>query len=418
MGRWARCVLAWVVIAVVGVGERGMAQTSVAVELPTATATAASDVAAFVMNLWPLAAKAGVSRSTFDAAFKDLTLDGEIAGLNASQPEFAKTAGEYVGLLVSEKRIAGGREKIVELSTLLDALEAKHGVERQILLAIWGIESSYGAATGQRSVVRSLATLAITDARRGAFWRDELLAALSILDRRDITPELMLGSWAGAMGHTQFMPSTFQRFAVDFDGDGKRDLWTTPIDALASAANYLKASGWVMGVPWGFEVRLPDAFDFGSSGPDVSRLLEQWHALGVVAINPRPLPATLGSLQLILPAGAGGPAFLVSANFKVILRYNRAIPYALAVGHLADRLTGGDALARGWPADDKSLSRAEREELQTLLQRAGFDAGAVDGVIGSQTRAAVRAFQRARGLTEDGYPGSALVERLRGEAKP
>jgi membrane-bound lytic murein transglycosylase B len=409
MGRGTRKMLAALAVVTVSMGERSMAQT------PPASSP---DVSAFVATLWPLAEKAGIARTTFDAALAGVTVDTEIAGLNAAQPEFAKTAGDYVGLLVSEKRIAGGREKLGALNDLLAALEAKHGVERQILVAIWGIESSFGTATGQRPVIRSLATLAMTDARRADFWRSELLAALSILERRDITPELMLGSWAGAMGHTQFMPSTFQRFAVDFDGDGRRDLWTTPMDALASAGNYLKASGWTTGMPWGFEVWLPKGFDFGASGPEVTRAMAQWQALGVNPARPQTLPANLGALQLILPAGAHGPAFLVTTNFKVILRYNRAVPYALAVGHLSDRLVGRDELVQPWPVDDKALSKTEREELQTLLQRSGFDVGAIDGVVGTQTRTAVRAFQRARGLVEDGHPGSALVERLRNEAKP
>ena len=415
-------------IAVVGLGAAGMAgpgidgcaaqQATVAIAAqPTVAADVTAAVTAFLDALWPLAAKAGVSRATFDQAVKDFAPDSEIAALNASQPEFAKTAGDYVGLLVSETRIAGGRAKLAELAALLDAVEARYGVDRNILVAIWGIESSYGTATGQRPVIRSLATLAMTDQRRGDFWRSELIAALRILEARDIAPEAMLGSWAGAMGHTQFMPSTFQRFAVDFDGDGKRDLWTTPVDALASAANYLKASGWVSNMAWGVEVRLPSGFDFGASGPDVSRGFEQWRGLGVVPVTQSVVHANIGPLQLILPAGANGPAFLVASNFKAILRYNRAVPYALAVGHLADRLAGGDGLATAWPSDDKVLTRGEREELQARLQKAGFDVGTLDGVIGTQTRSAVRAYQKARGLIEDGFPGAALFERLRAEAQ-
>ncbi len=408
-------LVALVVAAGCGVGA-AMAQGVLVKETSTVERTVPV-LETFIAALWPEAAKAGVSRATFDAAFAGFSPDGEITNLNASQPEFAKTAGDYVGLLVSEQRIATGKEKLAEMRAILDAVEARHGVDRQALVAIWGIESSYGTQTGQRPVVRSLATLAMTDARRGAFWRLELIAALRILETRDIAGDAMLGSWAGAMGHTQFMPSTFQRFAVDFDGDGRRDLWATPVDALASAANYLRASGWQTGTPWGFEVALPASFDFGASGPEMSRTLEQWRALGVGERTAIKLRADPGPLQLILPAGAEGPAFLVTANFKAILRYNRAVPYALAVGHLSDRLGGGEGLIRSWPAGDKALSRGEREELQALLGKAGFDAGVVDGVIGSQTRAAVRAYQKSHGIIEDGYPNLALIERLRAESR-
>lgn len=378
----------------------------------------ASDVRQFLDTFWDEASKARISRATFDAAFAGFAIDEEIAALNAAQPEHLKTAGDYVGQLVSETRVSAGRDKLAALASVLDAVEVKHGVERHVLLAIWGIESSYGTATGQRPVVRSLATLALTDPRRGTFWKSELVAALRILETRDIGLDAMLGSWAGAMGHTQFMPSTFQRFAVDFDGDGRRDLWTTPVDALASAANYLKASGWQTGLPWGFEVRLPVGFDHGASGPDVARTMEQWAALGVVRASGEAVRADIGPLQLQLPAGAKGPAFLVSGNFRAILKYNRAVPYALAVGHLADRIAGGAGFSQPWPDDDRALTRAEREALQTMLQRVGFDGGSVDGIIGTQTRAAVRAYQKSRGLVEDGYPDAALLDRLRRDARP
>jgi membrane-bound lytic murein transglycosylase B len=379
-------------------------------------------LAALLVEVQPLAALKGVSAATFARATIGLTIDGEIAGLNAAQPEHVKSAGEYVGLLVSETRIASGRDRLAENAELLARIEQRYGVDRHVLAAIWGIESAYGASRGERGVIRSLATLSATDARRAAFWRGELIAALTILERGDIAPEAMTGSWAGAMGHTQFMPSTYLQHAVDFDGDGKRDIWGAPADALASAANYLKASGWVAGLPWGIEVRLADGFDLSLSAPGVARPLAEWITLGANPVATPKLaeePARAGGgWNLILPAGAGGPAILASANFRAILRYNRAVPYAIAVGHLADRLASGGAFVSTWPAGDRGLSRAEREELQALLQSGGHDVGAIDGIIGSQTRAAIRAVQKARGWPEDGHPSAVLLERLRVEKRP
>lgn len=385
---------------------------------PAAAPLDAARFAGFIAELRNEAQNAGLMPATLDAAFAGLSPDPEVLELSASQPEYVKTAGEYLGLLVSDARIDNGRQKLSEFATTLAAVEVAYGVDRHIVLAIWGIESNFGAGIGNRRVVRSLATLAAFDTRRPQFWRAELLAALRILQSGDTTTDNMAGSWAGAMGHTQFMPTTYAMHAVDFDQDGRRDIWGSIPDALGSTANYLKASGWVAGNPWGFEVRLPEGFDFALSAPGTTKLWAEWQQLGVGLIQARPLPASLGSLQLLLPAGARGPAFLVSANFNAILRYNNAVSYALAVGHLADRLAGGSPLARSWPADDKALGKAEREDMQRRLSALGFDAGAVDGVIGTGTRAAVRAFQKARGLPEDGHPDLALLGRLRQEVKP
>ena len=292
---------------------------------------------------------------------------------------------------------------------------AAYGVDRHVLLAIWGVESAYGTAMGSRSVVRSLATLAVTDARRAPFWRSELITALRILQDGQTAPEAFVGSWAGATGHTQFIPSAYAAHAVDFDKDGRRDIWGTVADALASTANYLRTSGWSANAPWGFEVILPPGFDYAWSAPGRPQALSQWLAAGV-RIPAGPANLQLGlPLQLVLPAGAQGPAFLVTKNFRAILRYNNATAYALAVGHLADRIAGGAPLTAAWPAGDKPLGRGEREELQRLLAARGLDTGGFDGIMGDQTRAAIRSTQRSLKLAEDGHPSFELLQRLRAD---
>lgn len=372
-----------------------------------------AETKAFLERLKVDAAAKGVPPELIERATKGFAADDAITDLNASQPEHAKTAGEYVALLVSDTRLANGRAKLIEHAELLQRIEDRYGVDRHVVLAIWGIESAFGTSMGERPVVRSLTTLAMTDQRRAAFWQSELLAALSIVQRGDIALEAMTGSWAGAMGHTQFMPTTYLQHAVDFDGDGRRDIWSRPADALASAANYLKASGWTKGQPAVVEVRLPAGFDVALSAPNVSKAGAAWAALGVTPVRPAADLARLDGFSLVLPSGHTGPAFLSGTNFKAILRYNRAVPYALAVSHLAERLAGAGPLATPWPPGDKALSRTEREELQTRLAALGHDVGGVDGIIGSGTRAAIRAFQRAEGVPEDGHPEPGLLIRLR-----
>jgi membrane-bound lytic murein transglycosylase B len=386
---------------------------------PAAGTTAKAEsmtLEALFASLAPDALAQGVSAATFQRATAGVSIDEDIAGLNASQPEHAKSAGDYIDLLVSETRIAGGRVRLAEHAALLTQLEARYGVDRHILMAIWGIESAYGTAMGERSVIRSLATLSATDARRAGFWRGELVAALQILERGDITAGTMTGSWAGAMGHTQFMPSTYLAHAADFDGDGRRDIWNpaTPADALASAANYLRASGWTAGRPALIEVRLPPGFDHALATPAERKSLAEWLALGVAPVAP--VTGEDDRWSLALPAGAKGPAFLSGANLRAILRYNNAVPYALAVAHLAGRLADGGPFATAWPADDRGLTRAEREELQQRLAARGHEVGGIDGIVGAATRAAIRAFQKERGLAVDGHANHALLEAVRGVA--
>lgn len=395
--------------------ERLMRPNDDGLSSPQRPRKSADEIRTFFAGLAPELRQKGVRPETLERATAAFTLDEEIATLNLSQPEHIKTAGEYVALLVSDARIANGRARLVEHADLFDQIQQRYGVDKHVVAAIWGVESSFGTSMGERNVVRSLATLAMTDERRGSFWRNELIAALTILERGDIGADAMTGSWAGAMGHTQFMPSTYLAYAVDFDGDGRRDIWNRPGDALASAANYLKVSGWRLNQPAVVEVILPPAFDHAQSAPGISNSLDAWLAMGVRVAGAAPAQTSeqLGPLSLVLPAGYAGPAFLTGANFQAILRYNRAVSYALAVSLLADQLAGRPVVQAAWPLSDKALSKAEREEMQQLLTRLGHDAGPADGIIGTGTRGAIRAYQKATALPQDGHPSQGLLEHLR-----
>lgn len=371
------------------------------------------DLRPFLQQVRPEALRAGVSATTFDRATRGLEADPQVLMRSASQPEFVKPVWEYLSGLVSDARVAAGLQKLVEYGDAFAAIERAYGVDRHVVLAIWGVESNFGTAQGERNVIRSLATLAAGDERRPDFWRREFIAALRIVQRGDIPPERMTGSWAGAMGHTQFMPTTYHDRAVDFDGDGRRDIWDSVPDGLASTANYLKAFGWRMEDPWGFEVVLPERFDYRLSAPGQAKPASFWRRLGVSRPGGVAVRDTVSTLQLILPAGAQGPAFLVTGNFRAILRYNPAEAYALAVGHLADRIAGAEPIHGPWPEADRPLARAEREELQKRLAQHGLDTGAPDGIIGTQSRAAIRAFQSTVGLPQDGYASLQLLNLLR-----
>jgi membrane-bound lytic murein transglycosylase B len=371
-------------------------------------------LAALIAEVRPEAIAAGISPSVFDAAFQGLTADASLLDLLTAQPEHVMAPWDYMGRIISDKRIAEGRQKLAEHKAVLDEIEAKLGVDRHVVVAIWGIESSYGALPGKRPIVRSLATLAVADPRRPAFWRKELLAALQIIQRGDVAADRMWGSWAGAMGHTQFMPSSFLAHAIDFDGDGHRDIWQSVADALGSTATYLKRSGWQTGEAWGLEVVLPAGFEYRLAAPRDARDPAEWRALGLEPPAGSDWPAALSRPSLVLPAGMHGPAFLVGGNFQAILKYNNATLYALAVGHLADRLAGRPALAALWPTNDPPLDRAGRKELQERLAREGHAVGSIDGIIGDGTRNAVRAWQGQQGMPADGWPGTQLLERLRG----
>jgi membrane-bound lytic murein transglycosylase B len=355
----------------------------------------------------------GIDPAIFDRAVRGIRYDPEVIARDRRQAEFTKTIWEYLDTAVSDTRIENGRAALREHARLLDEIEARYGVEKEVVVAVWGLESSYGRFRGTHNVIEALATLAY-DGRRGAFFESQLIAALRILQNGDVTPERMTGSWAGAMGHTQFIPTSYLSYAVDFRGDGRRDIWSDdPTDALASTAAYLARHGWQAGRPWGLEVRLPAGFDVALTGEQVRKAASDWAALGVRTVDGGPLPDH-GPASILMPAGARGAAFLIFRNFHVLERYNAANAYVIAVGHLADRLRGGPPIQTPWPRGDRALNAGERRELQQLLTRAGYDTGGIDGKIGPMTIAAIRAYQRAIGMVPDGYASLDLLRRLRG----
>jgi membrane-bound lytic murein transglycosylase B len=371
----------------------------------------------WVRDFWPTAKAAGITRATYDSAFQGVTLDPEVLEKARRQPEFATPMWQYVVTRVSEQRVLTGRDMLLRHRALLDRIEARYGVDRHIVVAIWGMESTYGDVlsdpTVVKSVIRSLATLAYADRKRAKFGRQQLVAALKILQRGDIGLSGLTGSWAGAMGHTQFIPTTYEAFAVDFDGDGRRDIWNSEADALASTANYLKKSGWIAGATWGYEVELPRGFNMRLAEDGKSRKISEWKRLGIARAAGRGFPNAGVNAVLLAPAGANGPAFLMLRNHFVIKRYNNSTAYSLAVGHLADRLMGGSDFVQSWPNGERTLTQAELEELQRHLAAAGYYSGEIDGKLGPASREAIRAYQEQRGLTADGFGGIQLLRILR-----
>jgi membrane-bound lytic murein transglycosylase B len=378
-------------------------------------ALAAQSFAAWVEGFWPVARAAGITRATYDRAFKGLTPDPKVIEAANFQPEYVKPIGEYIDRVVSDKRIAMGKQKLEENKALLDQLEKRYGVDRTILIAIWGVESNYGTQPGDMNVIRSLATLAYSGTK-AAFARQQLIAALKILQHGDISVEQMNGSWAGAMGHTQFIPTTYQMFAVDYDGDGKRDIWADVPDALASTASYLKHANWQAGATWGYEVNLPKGFNPKKVSDKTMKSLGDWQKLGLTRVGGEAFPRPGDKATLFAPAGSDGPAFLVLNNFRSILHYNVATSYALGVGHLADRLKGYGPFVHPWPTDENHLALDQRVELQKLLVAKGLLVGDTDGIIGPATLDAVKTFQRSKGLPVDGFPSRTILELLRKES--
>jgi membrane-bound lytic murein transglycosylase B len=381
--------------------------------MPDAIRAAAANFHSCLEGLWPLAAKRGVSRRTFEAHTAGLEPDLRIMDLLDAQPEFTKSFWDYLDLLVSDERIAQGRQILATHRATFDAVEKAYGVDRHIITAIWGIESKFGAAVGERPVVRSTATLACVG-RRQAYFRDEFLATLEILDRGDVAPDRLKGSWAGAFGPTQFMPTSFKRFAVDFDGDGRRDVVDSVPDVIASTANNLRKDGWVSGQTWGYEVVVPKGFNYLLADRSRQLTLAEWERLGVRRVGNQPFARPSERAYLLVPAGVRGPGFLMLNNFRVIMKYNPAEAYALAIGHLADRMRGGSPIMQPWPRDERVLTRAEVYELQQRLVARGFNAGEPNGRFGAKSRAALRDFQAKAGLTPDGFATVAVLERLRG----
>ncbi len=364
------------------------------------------------------AAARGVPAAGFERLMAGVAEDRSVLALLDAQPEFTTPVWDYLAGLVDEERVADGLAMLEAHRDLLARVEAEYGVDPATVVAVWGVESDYGRITGKRPLLQSLSTLSCFG-RRQEFFRGEFLALLRLLHDGDLSDPGLTGSWAGAFGHTQFMPSTYVRIAVDFDGDGRRDLVGSIPDALASTANYLRRGGWQPGRPWGWEVRLPPGFDAGLAGRTKRRPLADWAARGLTRVDGAALQATDTPAALLLPAGPRGPAFLVFRNYDAIYSYNAAESYALAIATLADRLRGGGGLATPWPTDDPGLSRAERRELQQRLLARGHDIGTADGVVGNATRRAIRDEQQRLGITPaDGRAGRRILEALRATGTP
>jgi len=363
-----------------------------------------------IASLGHQAQQRGISQAIYNRETSDLEPDMKILELMDRQPEFTKAVWDYIDQLVAERRINQGGEMFAQHRATFQRIEQTYGVDPYVVAAIWGIESNFGSSAGDRDVIRSTATLACIG-RRQEYFRAEFLAAMEIVARGDIHRARFKGSWAGAFGQTQFMPTTFKRLAVDFNGDGRRDLVDTVADALASTANNLSKNGWQRGLSWGYEVKLPRNFNYSHANRNVKKSAQEWASLGVKRIRDQAFPQTQG--YILAPAGARGPAFLMTQNFQVILRYNPADAYALAIGHLADRIRGGGPFDSDWPRGEQVLSRVERVELQERLSALGLYSGATDGKFDEHTRAALAAYQQRSGITPDAFATVAVLERLR-----
>ncbi|WP_090875356.1 lytic murein transglycosylase [Pacificibacter marinus] len=358
------------------------------------------------------ARREGISETTLTRAFRGVTYDASVIAKDRHQSEFTKQIWDYLDSAASPVRVKNGVAAMRKHARTLDRIEATYGVDKQVVAAIWGLESAYGATRGDVPVIQALATLAY-DGRRGRFFEAQLIAALEILQSGDTSPRNMTGSWAGAMGHTQFIPTSFLAFAVDGTGDGKRDIWSNdPTDALASTAAYLARHGWTKGQPWGVEILLPNGFDYSLARRDIKRSPNDWAKLGVRGVNGAVVP-NYGAGSILLPAGASGAAFMIFDNFAVIERYNKADAYVIGVGHLSDRLNGGAPIQAKWPRGYQPLSFADKKKMQRKLRTKGFLDDKVDGLIGPNTVNAIRDFQRSIGVTPDGYPSQTLLGHLR-----
>lgn len=380
-----------------------------------------------------IAAKAAYADGTFAACVNNLKIQAQVAGisdktiaqvlnkarhlprvieLDRQQPEFTQTFANYFITRINDERIQRGRELLAKHHSLLDQIQRDTGIPAQYLVSFWGLETNYGSYFGEWLITDSLTTLAC-DTRRSNFFTQELLNALHIIDSGDIPAHRMVGSWAGAMGHMQFMPSTFLRYAKDGDGDGRRDLWGSVSDAMGSAANFLRQLGWIPGMEWGHEVRLPQFFDYSLAGRDHLLSYSDWSKLGVTTIAGTPLPESNQQVALLVPSGHQGPAFLVTHNFFVIMRWNRSEFYALSVGNLADRIAGAPALMRSPPLETARISRDQVRQLQMDLLALGIDAGEADGVLGSATRKAISHFQQRTQRIADGHLDASLLSAVR-----
>ncbi|WP_353181336.1 lytic murein transglycosylase [Bosea sp. (in: a-proteobacteria)] len=375
---------------------------------PPAATPASAGFDVFLQRLWPQAQARGISRATFDLAFRGVTPDASIVALTRKQSEFSAPIWSYLNNAVGGGRIQRGQAVAAENAAVLAQVEARYGVPREVVLGVWGMETNYGSFKGGKDVIRSLATLA-SIRYRGDFFRDELLTALELIEKGYVERGELKGSWAGAMGHTQFMPSSYLKYAVDWTGDGHADIWTSSSDAIASTANYLKSHGWVAGLPWGMEVALPEGFDHRLDKGSFAA----FRSAGVRRADGRALPSS-GEGRLFYPAGHTGPVMLLTANFDVIKKYNSSDAYALAVGHLGDRIMGRAAIQAGWPLKAARLDMAGTKDLQRRLKALGLYDHDADGRVGTGTREAVRRYQISVGEIADGYPTPALLARMRG----
>lgn len=387
---------------------------TLALALLTLPAWANAEFEQCLSRLRAPAQAADVQDSTFTRHTQHLAPDMRVIDRLNHQPEFRLLIWDYLAGLVDDERVAQGQAMLVLHADKLARVQQRYGVDPATVVAIWGVESNFGQTLGRFPLLQALGTLSCFG-RRQAFFRGEFFATLRILQAGHIEPERLIGSWAGAFGHTQFMPTTFEQLAVDFDGDGKRDLIGSSADALASTAHFLQDAGWRTGQPWGFEVRLPSGFSTQGEGRRNKRPMSDWAARGLTRIDGSALPADAGSAGLLTPAGAQGPAFLLLRNFDALFRYNPAESYGLAIAHLSDRLRGAGPFSTPWPTDDPGLSRAQRRELQVLLTLRGHAIGAVDGILGERSRAAIRAEQTRLGHEASGRAGEKLLRALRGE---
>ena len=355
---------------------------------------------------------AGIRDRVFESSFQGVRYNADVVQKDRNQSEFTKQIWEYLDSAASEIRVKNGRAALRKNLRLLNEIEARFGVEAEVVAAVWGLESAYGSFRGDVPIVEALATLSF-DGRRGRFFESQLIAALRIIQSGDVAPRRMTGSWAGAMGHTQFIPTSYLAYAVDFRGDGKRDIWSDdPTDALASTAAYLKNFGWRKGQPWGVEVTLPRGFNYGLTGERIKKNPTEWAALGVRDTKGGKVP-NHGRASILLPAGARGAAFMIFNNFHVIERYNTADAYVIGVGHLSDRIAGDGPLKAGWPRDDRNLRFGEKQEMQRRLTADGYNTLGVDGIIGPNTIAEIRRFQSSQGMVPDGYASFEILKRLR-----
>ncbi|MBJ9723426.1 lytic murein transglycosylase [Acinetobacter calcoaceticus] len=369
-------------------------------------------------NLRSQAIAAGVSGTTYDRYTQNLTPDYSVIDKLNYQPEFSTPIWDYLSGLVDEERVELGKQKLAQYRDVLNRASQTYGVPPETIVAVWGVESNFGDISGKYPLLQSLGTLSC-EGRRQSYFRTEFFATMRILQRGDLTEDQLKGSWAGAFGHTQFMPSTYERLAVDFDGDGRRDLVSSTADALASTANFLNKAGWQAGMPWGFEVKVPQGMSIDGEGRRSKKALSSWSARGVTRIDGSPL--VQGALSsstpagLMAPAGVNGPVFLVFKNFDAIYSYNAAESYGLAIAHLSDRLKGARPFVTSWPTDDPGTSRAERREIQQFLINRGYDIGTVDGLIGDKTRVAIRQEQTRLGLNPTGRAGQQILRAFRQE---